>query len=68
MNDLPIESGDGGGGQAAAQNSQPQQPDRPETRLFNGHEFELKVTCDNKNRAKWEAKKCLKRGFHTRVV
>jgi hypothetical protein len=34
---------------------------------FRGHEFEFIFTSDNKNTAKKEAKKCRKRGFHTRV-
>jgi hypothetical protein len=36
-------------------------------KTFKGHEFELKFTSDNKNKAKGEAKKYRKRGFHTRV-
>jgi hypothetical protein len=40
---------------------------RLEKRLFKGHEFELRFSSDNKNKAKREAQKYHKRGFHTRV-
>ena len=41
---------------------------KPEKRLFNGHEYELCSTTDSKNRANTEARKQRKRGFHTRVI
>lgn len=41
---------------------------KPEKRQINGHEFDLILTTDNKSKAKREAKKCHKHGFHTRVV
>jgi hypothetical protein len=34
---------------------------------FKGHEFALVFTSDNENKARREAHKCRKRGFHTRV-
>jgi hypothetical protein len=41
---------------------------RPEKRLFKGHDFELIFTSNGRNKAKREAKKCRKHGFFTRVV
>ena len=41
---------------------------KPEKRQFNGREFELRLTCNNRNKAKGEAKKYRKSGFHTRVI
>lgn len=41
---------------------------KPEKRQFNGHEFDLRLTTNDKNKAKGEAKKYRKRGFHTRVI
>jgi hypothetical protein len=38
-----------------------------EKKAFKGHEFELKFTSNDKNKAKREAKKYHRRGFHTRV-
>jgi hypothetical protein len=40
----------------------------PGKRLFNGHEFKLFFTANNKNRANGKAKRCRKHGFHTRVI
>jgi hypothetical protein len=41
---------------------------RSEKRLIKGHEFELKIVTDNENKAKREARKHRKHGFHTRVL
>ncbi len=38
-----------------------------EKRFFKGHEFELKFTSNNKQKANREAEKYHRRGFHTRV-
>jgi hypothetical protein len=37
-------------------------------RLFNGHEFKLFFTTNNKNAANRKAKMYRKHGFHTRVI
>jgi len=42
--------------------------DNHETRQFKGREFKLKLTTNYKNKAKNEARKYSKRGFHTRVI
>ena len=39
-----------------------------EKRMFKDHEFELKFTCNNKNKAGKQAGRYRKRGFYTRVI
>jgi hypothetical protein len=41
---------------------------KPEKRLIKGHEFELRLITDNKNKAGHEARRHRKHGFHTRVI
>ncbi len=54
--------------QMIARGSKTRNISKPAKRQFNGHEFDLILTTDNKSKAKREAKKYHKHGFHTRVV
>jgi hypothetical protein len=40
----------------------------PKRSLFNGHEFKLFLTANNKSSANGKANRCRKHGFHTRVI
>ena len=46
----------------------PKEVNKLEKRQFNGREFELRFTSNDRNKAKGEAKKYRKRGFYTRVI
>ena len=46
----------------------PKEVNKPEKRHFNGREFELRFTTNDRNKAKREAKKYRRRGFYTRVI
>jgi hypothetical protein len=56
------------GTQRIARGNQSRKLNRPEKGQIYGLEFELRFTCNSRNKAKSEASKYRKRGFHTRVI